>query len=103
MAELPALAEGAFAPATALPPPLGGSMVTGEVTGLDKTFLRLALRNGQAVVVDFRTAAANHLVPPLYMGEFIQVQGNLTGAGTMTAAAVARAKSAPATWSPDIQ
>jgi hypothetical protein len=86
----------------ALPPPLGGARVTGQITGLVGSNLQLSLRSGRTVTVNLRSAQAHDLVPRLYVGEFVQVQGSLTAPAALTAASVMRAKSAPAAWSADI-
>jgi hypothetical protein len=86
----------------ALPAPLGGARVTGQITGLVGSNLQLSLRSGRTVTVNLRSAQAHDLVPRLYVGEFVQVQGSLTAPATLTAASVMRAKSAPAAWSADI-
>jgi hypothetical protein len=54
------------------------------------------------VAVNLRVAKAHDLVPQVYPGEFLQIQGSVTGPGTMSAAAVMRAKSAPSAWPADI-
>jgi hypothetical protein len=42
------------------------------------------------------------MVPMIYKGEFLQVQGSMAGQSSMTAASVIRAKASPSVWSPDI-
>jgi hypothetical protein len=76
--------------------------VTGQITGLVGSALQLKLRSGRTVAVNLHVARAHAMVPMLYAGEFVQVQGTMTGSGRMTAAAVERAKSAPAVWHADI-
>jgi hypothetical protein len=104
IATLPFSAHGpaALAAELKLPPPLGGARVTGQVMGLVGSALQLKLRSGRTVAINLHAARAHAMVPMLYAGEFVQVQGTMTGHGTMTAAAVERAKSAPAVWYPDI-
>jgi hypothetical protein len=97
----PVPAQGIFVPSRTPPAPLGGGMVTGQITGLVGPTLQITLRSGRTMTINLRTARAHDLVPPIYLGEFVQVQGKITGPGAMTAAAVMRAKSAPAAWFPD--
>ncbi len=87
---------------SALPAPLGGARVTGQVTGLVGSILQLSLRGGRTITVNLRAAELHDLVPRLYLGEFVQVQGSLTAPATLAAASVMRAKSAPAAWAADI-
>ncbi len=82
--------------------PIGGARVTGQVMGLTGSQLQLRLRSGRSVSINIRTAEARGMMPMIYQGEFLQVQGSMAGHGSMTAASVIRAKSAPAVWSPDI-
>ncbi len=82
--------------------PIGGARVTGQVTGLTGSELRLMLRSGRSVSINIRTAEARGMVPMIYKGEFLQVQGSMAGQSSMTAASVIRAKASPSVWSPDI-
>jgi hypothetical protein len=84
------------------PAPMGGARVTGRVTARVGPTLQITLRSGRTVAVNLRAAQAHDLVPLIYPGEFLQIQGSLTGPGTMNAAAVMRAKSAPSAWPADI-
>jgi len=99
---LPAVAEAILIPSAAPVAPLGGARVTGEITGIIGSGIQLKLRTGRTMAINLRTAKAHDLVPQLYAGELVQVQGHLTSHTAMVAAAVMRAKSAPAAWSPDI-
>jgi len=87
---------------SAAPAPMGGARVTGRVTGMVGPTVQITRRDGRTVAVNLRVAKAHDLVPQVYPGEFLQIQGSMTGAGTMTAAAVMRAKSAPSAWPADI-
>jgi hypothetical protein len=95
-------AQAPYVPSNVLPAPLGGARVTGQVASIVGPTLLLAVRNGRTMAINLRTAEAHGNVPQIYPGEFLQVQGSLAGQGKMVAAAVMRAKSAPARWSPDI-
>jgi hypothetical protein len=97
-----ARAEPVIVPSSKPPAPLGGAMVTGQVEGLAGSALQLRLRNGRTVAINLHVARSHAMVPMLYEGEFVQVQGTMTSPGKMTAAVVERAKSAPAVWHPDI-
>jgi len=97
-----AYAQAPYVPSNVLPAPLGGVRVTGRVESLVGPTLLLTLRNGRRMAINLRIAEARGNVPQIYAGEFLQVQGSPAGQGKMTAAAVIRAKSAPAAWSPDI-
>jgi hypothetical protein len=88
--------------ASAQPAPMGGARVTGRVTAMVGPTLQITRRDGRTVAVNLRAAKAHDLVPQVYPGEFLQIQGSVTGPGTMSAAAVMRAKSAPAAWPADI-
>jgi hypothetical protein len=98
----PAVAEAVFVPPHVTVAPIGGARVTGQVMGLTGSELQLRLRSGRSVSVNIRTAEAHGNMPMIYKGEFLQIQGSMAGHGSMTAASVIRAKSAPAAWSPDI-
>jgi len=95
-------AQAPYIPVTAPPAPLGGARVTGQAASIVGPTLLLALRNGRTMAINLRIAEAHGNVPQIYAGEFLQVQGSLGEPGKMTAAAVMRAKSAPAAWAPDI-
>jgi len=95
-------AQAPYIPSNVLPAPLGGARATGQVASIAGPTLLLTLRNGHTMVINLRVAEARGNVPQIYPGEFLQVQGRLAGPGKVTAAAVMRAKSAPAAWSPDI-
>ncbi len=97
-----ASAQTPYIPSNLPPAPLGGARVTGQVASIVGPTLLLTLRNGRTMAVNLRIAEARGNVPQFYPGEFLQVQGSPNGQGKMTAAAVIRAKSAPARWSPDI-
>jgi hypothetical protein len=97
-----AQAQAPYIPSKMLPAPLGGARATGEVASIAGPTLLLTLRNGHTMAINLRVAEARGNVPQIYPGEFLQVQGRLAGPGKLTAAAVMRAKSAPAAWSPDI-
>jgi hypothetical protein len=97
-----ARAEHIIVPSSKLPAPLGGAMVTGQIKGLVGSALQIKLRNGRTVAINLHAARAHAMVPMLYQGEFVQVQGTMTGQGKMTATVVERAKSAPAVWHADI-
>jgi hypothetical protein len=93
-------AQAPFIPSRVPPPPMGGAMVTGQISAIVGSNLQLILRNGRSLTVNLRAARAHDLVPPIYQGEFVQVQGTRTADG-LTAAALMRAKSAPAAWPAD--
>ncbi len=95
-------AQAPYIPPSAPPAPLGGARVTGEATSINGNTLELTLRGGQTIQVDLSGARATSSVPPIYPGEFLQVQGKLVGTSVLTAVAVTHAKSAPAAWSPDV-
>jgi hypothetical protein len=97
-----AQAQAPYIPSNVRPAPLGGARVTGQVASIVGPTLLLMLRNGRTIAVNLRAAEARGNVPQIYPGEFLQVQGSPNGQGKITAAAVMRAKSAPARWSPDI-
>jgi hypothetical protein len=99
---VPGQAQAIFTPSPVPPRPMGGARVTGQVIGLTGSTARLALRHGRTMVIHLRAAMAAHLVPQIYLGEFLVVQGSLAAPTTMNAAAVTRAKSVPAAWVPDI-
>jgi hypothetical protein len=86
----------------AKPAPMGGARVTGRVTAMVGPTVQITRRDGRTVAVNLRVAKAHDLVPQVYPGEFLQIQGSVTGPGTMSAAAVMRAKSAPSAWPADI-
>jgi hypothetical protein len=86
-------------PATSVP--LGGARVTGKVTVNTGASVQIELRDGRSVTVDLNAARKNHLIAPVFVGEFLVVQGSLSGA-LMTAVSASRAKSNPAAWMPDI-
>jgi hypothetical protein len=96
-----AYAQAPYVPSNVPPAPLGGMRVTGQAVSIVGPKLQLALRNGRTMAINLRIAEARGNVPQIYAGEFLQVQGRLAGPGKITAAAVMRAKSAPAAWSPD--
>lgn len=98
----PVMAQAPYLPSAVAPAPLGGAKVTGQITGIVGPTLQLTLRDGRIMAINLRSARAHSLVPPIYPGEFLQVQGRLTGPATMVASAAMRAKSAPAAWPPDI-
>jgi hypothetical protein len=81
---------------------MGGARVTGRVTAMIGPTVQITRRDGRTVAVNLRAAKARDLVPQVYPGEFLQIQGSVTGPGTMMAAAVMRAKSAPSAWPADI-
>ncbi len=81
---------------------MGGARVTGRVTAMVGPTVQITRRDGRTVAVNLRVAKAHDLVPQVYPGEFLQIQGSVTGPGTMSAAAVMRAKSAPSAWPADI-
>jgi hypothetical protein len=97
-----AYAQAPYVPSNIPPAPLGGTRMTGQVASIVGPTLLLMLRNGRTMAINLRIAEARGNVPQIYPGEFLQVLGSPTGQGRMTAAAVMRAKSAPARWSPDI-
>lgn len=96
-------AQAVFVPSRTAPVPLGGARLTGEITAIVGPTIRLALRNGSTVTINLRAARSRGKIPVIYAGELIEVQGTLTTGRTMVAAAVMRAKSAPAAWSADIR
>jgi hypothetical protein len=96
-------AQAVFMPSRVPPAPLGGGRVTGRITAIVGATMQLALRNGNTVAINLRAARAHGRIPLIYAGELVEVQGTLTAGRAMTAAAVMRAKSAPAAWSPDIR
>ncbi len=96
-----ALADPVFIPSSTPTAPLGGARVTGEVTALSATTAQLALRNGQSITVNLKTAQANHLVGAIFVGDLVVVQGSLSG-GVITAISAHRAKSNPDAWMQDI-
>ena len=91
-----------FVPSAARPAPLGGAMATGRVAAVQGTSVLLQLRTGDTLTIDLRGAQAHHLAVTIYLGEFLQVQGELIGAGILSALSVSRAKAAPSAWSADI-
>jgi hypothetical protein len=95
-------AQAPYIPSNVPPAPIGGVRVTGQVASIVGPTLLLMLRNGRILAINLRIAEARGNVPQIYPGEFLQVQGSPTGQGKITAAAVMRAKSAPARWSLDI-
>ncbi len=88
-------------PASAAAAPLGGARVTGKVTVYTGTAVQLTLRDGRSVTVDLNSAQQHHLLGQIVVGEFLVVQGSLSG-GLMTAVSAFRAKSNPNAWMPDI-
>jgi len=94
-------ADPVYVPPSTTAAPLGGAQVTGQVTSYTGTAAQLALRNGKSITVDLNTAQKNHLAVPIYVDEFLLVQGSLSG-GLMTAVSVSRAKSNPNAWMPDV-
>jgi hypothetical protein len=98
---LAAAADEIYIPPTNPTVPAGGAMVTGEVTAINATAIRLALRDGQSIAVDLSAAQQKHLVGVVFVGEFLTIQGSLSG-GQMTAVSAYRAKSNPDAWMPDI-
>jgi len=95
-------AQAPFVPSNLPPAPLGGARVSGQVASIVGPTLLLRLRNGHTMSINLRSAEAHGNVPQIYPGEYLQVQGSAAGTGKMTAAAVVRAKAAPAAWPPDI-
>jgi hypothetical protein len=81
--------------------PLGGARLTGKVTVYTGTAVQLELRDGRSVTVDLNAAQKNHLLGTVVVGEFLLVQGTLSG-NFMTAVSASRAKSNPNAWMPDI-
>ena len=96
-----ATADEVFIPASTPAAPLGGARVTGKVTQNTGTAVQLELRDGRSITVDFNAAQQHHLLGRIVVGEFLVVQGSLSG-GVMTAVAASRAKSNPNAWMPDI-
>jgi len=94
-------ADEVIIPGPAAASPLGGARITGKVTVHTGTAVQLELRDGRSITVDLNAAQQNHLVGQIFVGEFLVVQGNLSG-GLMTAVAASRAKSNPDAWMPDI-
>jgi hypothetical protein len=88
-------------PAPTANAPLGGARITGKVTVYTGTALQLELRDGRSVTVDLNAAQQHHLLGPIVVGEFLVVQGSLSG-GLMNAVAAFRAKSNPNAWMSDI-
>jgi hypothetical protein len=102
-APLAARAQAVFVPPAVAPAPLGGARVTGKITAIAGPTIQLALRNGGTMAINLRVARSRGKVPMIYAGELVEVQGTLGAGRTITAAAVMRAKSVPAAWSPDIR
>jgi hypothetical protein len=72
--------------------PPGGARVTGKVTASTGTAIQLELRDGSSVTIDLIAAQEKHLIGRIIVGEFLVVQGSLSG-GLMTAVAAYRASS----------
>ena len=96
-----AVADPVFVPSATPTAPLGGARVSGEVTAINATTAQLALRDGRSITVNLKAAQANHLVGVILVGDFVVVQGSLSG-GLLTAISAHRAKSNPDAWMPDI-
>jgi hypothetical protein len=94
-------ADQIFVPPPVADAPLGGARVTGQVTAITGSTLQLALRGNRTISVDLTSVRENHKVGPIMVGEFLQVQGRLSGA-TLNAMAAVRSKSEPSVWAPDI-
>ena len=84
-----------------LPPPLGGSRASGKILRVQGVDLDLSLRSGAVLEVDLTQAITNHLAAIPYVGEFVQVEGQLSSQGRFQAQSIRRIKGAPASWEPD--